>query len=84
MVCHGGADQADWGRQVATLGLGTVARLKGLTTDRLAAGLDVILDPGIRERVTTVADALITPAAAAAHAAQLVEEHFEAGRAVSR
>jgi UDP:flavonoid glycosyltransferase YjiC (YdhE family) len=83
MVCHGGADQAYWGKQLTTLGLGTSTRLKGLTTERLVAGLEVVLDPDVRERVATVAGALITPDAAATHAAHLVEDHFEAGRAVS-
>lgn len=83
MICHGGADQAYWGRQVKTLGLGTFCRLKGLTAERLAAGLEVILDPAVGTRVAAVAGALIAPAAAAAHAAQLVEDRFGTTRSVS-
>ncbi|WP_030169690.1 MULTISPECIES: glycosyltransferase [Actinomycetes] len=83
MICHGGADQAYWGRQVKTLGLGTFCRLKGLTTERLAAGLEVILDPAVSTRVAAVAGALIAPDAAATHAAQLVEDRFRASRSVS-
>jgi UDP:flavonoid glycosyltransferase YjiC (YdhE family) len=83
MICHGGADQAYWGRQVKSLGLGTFCRLKSLTAERLAAGLEVILDPAVGTRVAAVAGALVAPATAATHAAQLVEDRFGTTRSVS-
>ena len=73
MVCAVLGDQPFFGRMVTRLGLGSWARMRGLTEERLRAGIETLLRPDVVERARLLGERMRAERPGAAVAADALE-----------